>query len=54
MRHWVCKIKEVGNPKLVTPEILGDENTDEDYCIKFWGLENPDVEWYILKEVKDE
>jgi len=27
---------------------------DEKYCIKFWGLKNPDVEWYKLEEVKDE
>ena len=54
MRHWKCEIKEVGSPHTVKPELWGDETMDEKYCIKFWGLKNPDVEWYKLEEVKDE
>ena len=50
MRHWKCTIKEVGNNHLLTPELTGDY--DEKYCVKFWGLNEPDVEWYKLEEVK--
>lgn len=52
MRHWVCEIKEVGNDHTVKPELFGD--FDENYCVRWWGLKNPDVEWYKLQEVKDE
>jgi hypothetical protein len=52
MRHWKCEIKEVGNDHTVMSELIGDY--DEDYCVRFWGLKNPDVEWYKLQEVKDE
>ena len=51
MRHWVCEIKEVGNPQTVKPELFGDY--DEKDCVRWWGLKNPDVEWYKLMEVKD-
>ena len=51
MKHWICEIKEVGNDRILKPELIGDY--DENYCVKWWGLNKPDVEWYKLKEVKD-
>ena len=53
MRHWICEIKEVGKPNTLKPEYIGDDYFDENECVKFLGLKNPDVEWYKLEEVKD-
>ena len=53
MRHWKVEIKEVGNDHPVKSEYIGDEHFDEIHCVEFWGLKNPDVEWYKLEEVKD-
>jgi hypothetical protein len=52
MRHWVCEIKEKGKEHTVSPELIGDY--DEKYCVEFFGLKNPDVEWYKLREVEDD
>ena len=51
MKHWKAEIKEVGNDHILTPELHGD--FDREYCIKFWGLEEADVEWYKLYEIED-
>lgn len=53
MRHWKCTIKEKGNDKLLVPEYIGDDYFDENACVRFWGLKNPDVEWYKLEEIKE-
>ena len=54
MKHWKCTIKEKGHDHLLTPEWLADDYTDENDCVKFWGLNNDDVEWYKLELVEDE
>lgn len=51
MKGWRARIKEVGNPHLLTPELYGD--FDEEYAIKFWGLNQPDVEWYKLEAIEE-
>lgn len=51
-RHFIITIKEFGNDKLLKTEYTG--NIDHNGLIKFFGLHNPDVEWYIIEEVKDE
>ena len=51
MRRWRCTIKEVGNDHLLTPELWGDDYTDENACVKHWGLKESDVEWYKLEEI---
>ncbi len=53
MRHFKARIKERGRDTVLTPEYLGDDNTDKVFLIKFWGLEEPDVEWYEIEEVED-
>lgn len=64
MRRWRARIKEMGSESILTPEWHGcefDHITDDDvrehairrHLVKFWGLENPDVEWYVLKEMKE-
>lgn len=51
MKHWEARIKERCNPHIVTPSYYGD--VDREYLIKFWGLNEPDIEWYELKLVED-
>lgn len=53
MRKWKCTIKEKGNEHLLTPELWGDDYTDENTCVKHWGLNEPDIEWYMLEEITD-
>ena len=50
-RRWRCEIKEVGRNKPVVSELWGAY--DENDCVKWWGLKNPDVEWYKLTEIKE-
>lgn len=45
MKEYVAEIKEVGNPSILTPSIQCEEMTKED-LIRFFGLDEPDVEWF--------
>lgn len=47
MNPYLAEIKEVGNPTVLTPSITCDGMTKEE-LIKFWGLTEPDVEWFRL------
>ena len=51
MKHWEAKIKEKGNSHILRPSYYGD--VDKEYLIKFWGLNEPDVEWYELNLIED-
>ena len=64
MITWQATIKECGNDHLLTPSYSMTEDmfghiNDERLCEcemrkflrKFWGLDNPDVEWYKLEKV---
>ena len=64
MITWQTTIKECGNDHLLTPsysfaaDFFGyfkDERQREyemrKFLRKFWGLDNPDVEWYKLEKV---
>ncbi len=48
-RHWKIRLKERTTGHILTPEYIGYHNREE--VIEFFGLENPDVEWYEIKEV---
>lgn len=48
MKTWEITIKEVGNPHLLHPSYTGD--VDRDFIIEFFGLNEPDVEWYKIEE----
>ena len=60
MEIWKATIKEKGNEHLLTPEYhfsnqfdhINDEKLREcetrKFLKEFWGLDNPDVEWYVL------
>ena len=54
MRKWRCTIKEVGNGRPLVSEYSGNDYVDEKFCVDWWGLKNPDVEWYKLEEIKEE
>ena len=49
---YEARIKEKGNPHVLTPSYTGDSETvNEEFLIQFWGLKNPDVESYELIKV---
>ncbi len=52
MITYIAEIKEVGNPTVLTPSLTCEGMTVEG-LIKFWGLNEPDVEWYRLYEIVD-
>lgn len=53
MKYWQATIKEIGNDHLLTPKLYNEDATRQ-YCIKFWGLNEPDIEWYTLEQCDDE
>ena len=50
MKTYLAEIKEVGEPTVLTPSITCDGMTKEG-LIEFWGLNEPDVEWFGLYEI---
>lgn len=48
MKTFNITIKEVGNPNLLHPSYTGD--VDCKFIIEFFGLNEPDVEWYQIEE----
>ena len=62
MERWQATIKERNNPNVLKPTWIGDKFdyiTDinirdchtRKYLREFWGLEQPDVEWYTLEKI---
>jgi len=47
MKVWKVRLKEVGNDHILEPSLIGD--FDREYVVKWFGLEEADVEWYELK-----
>lgn len=52
MSTYVAEIKEVGNTTILTPSVTSDGMTKDD-LIEFWGVDEPDVEWYRLFQIVD-
>lgn len=50
MKRFNAQIKEVGNDSILTPEYVGDDTITKEYLEDFWGLHNPDVEWFKITE----
>jgi hypothetical protein len=48
MKVWRVRLKEVGSDSILEPSLYGD--FDRDYVIRWFGLDQPDVEWYELTE----
>ncbi len=51
-RHFKIRAKERTTGQIVTPEYIGYKNRAE--IIEFFGLEEPDIEWYDITEVTKE
>ena len=51
MKHFKATIKEKSGAVL-HPSYIGDVN--KEYLIKFWGLDNDDVEEWTIEEVTEE
>jgi len=49
---YIVEIKEKGNPIILTPTIQGEEKTREE-LVKFFGLDEEDVEWYRLYRLEN-
>lgn len=43
-------IKEKGKDSLLHPSYIGQE-VSEEQLVRFFGLDQPDVEWYEIKRV---
>ena len=50
MKTYIAEIKEVGISTVLTPSITC-EGMSKVGLIEFWGLTEPDVEWYRLYEI---
>lgn len=53
MKHYQAVIKEKLNEHVLTPKYHGDYMSKED-LIKFWGLDQSDIEWFELYEVLED
>ncbi|MCM1075957.1 MAG: hypothetical protein NC411_01190 [Bacteroides sp.] len=51
MRHFIVQIREVGRSHIIESEYKGE--IDRKGIIEFYGLKQPDVEWYNIIEVTD-
>lgn len=52
-KTYMAEIKEKGNPSILTPQSYGHSYSKQD-LIKFWGLDQPDIEWFKLYCQSDE
>lgn len=50
---YTAEIKEVGNPRVLTPSLSISYEMTKEQLVKFWGLNEPDVEWFKLFKVVD-
>ena len=50
---YTAEIKEVGNPSVLTPSLSISYEMTKEQLVKFWGLNEPDVEWFKLFKVVD-
>ena len=49
-KHFKIITKEVGRDNPIETEFVGD--VDRAYLIKFFGLREPDVEWFRIEEIQ--
>ncbi|MGM9863312.1 MAG: hypothetical protein ACI305_03485 [Lepagella sp.] len=47
-KHYRIRAKERTTGRIVTPEYIGGKSRAE--VIAFFGLEEPDIEWYQITE----
>lgn len=53
MIKYIAKIKEVGHQNVLISSLTTDTIKSKSELISFWGLEESDVEYYKLYQVKD-
>ena len=51
MKTYKVTLKEK-NGSVLTPSLQCDDSRDEQYVIDWFGLDNDDIEWYKIEEVK--
>lgn len=51
-KHWKIEVKEKYSDAILKPELHG--NYDKEDVIKFFGLNEPDIEWFKIYEDKGE
>ena len=49
-KHFKIRTKERTTGQIVTPEYVGNKTREQ--VIEFFGLEEPDIEWYEISEVE--
>lgn len=47
-RHFKITVKERSTGHIVTPEFIGYKTREQ--VIEFFGLREPDIEWYKIEE----
>lgn len=50
---YTAEIKEVGKDHILKPSLQCYDARTKEQLVEFWGLKEPDVEWYRLHEVID-
>ena len=50
---YTAEIKEVGRDQILTPSLHCYDKKTKEQLVAFWGLKEPDVEWYRVYEVND-
>lgn len=51
MKKFIIRIKEKGNYHIITTSHTGDRSRES--VVNFFGLEDPDVEWYEIEEAEE-
>lgn len=52
MATYSAEIKEVMNDTILKPSYSGREKSKEE-LIEFWGLREPDIEWFRVYEIDE-
>lgn len=50
---YLAEVKEKMTDAILKPKFIGSEKTKKD-LVDFWGLEQDDIQWYRLFEVKED
>ena len=50
MKTYKATIKERGRDGVLTPTYTTSEDVSRKFLIDFWGLNEPDVEWWRIEE----
>jgi hypothetical protein len=48
-KHWKVEAKEKFSDNILKPELHGYYSRED--VIKFFGLDQPDIEWYNITEI---